>query len=164
MLVAERSVLLLWKKVKEWFWSCISLLIYACFWSLHVTFPYKEILFFFDHCHVPFPYMEPLSFFGRFAQKVLLSCFSDSFVQKTTQQSDGSCNDTSDSQLLYKIFEKRASFFLQTPMKSLLCKEYCNARHDDKIRFLPNCRYHIILIGNIKELLQQLEAFCFNYQ
>ena len=30
--------------------------------------------------------------------------------------------------------------------------------------FLPNCRYHIILIGNLKELLQKLDAFCFNYQ
>ena len=30
--------------------------------------------------------------------------------------------------------------------------------------FLPNCRCHIILIGNIKELLQKLDAFCFNYQ
>ena len=30
--------------------------------------------------------------------------------------------------------------------------------------FLPNCRYHIILIGNIKKLLQKLDAFCFNYQ
>ena len=30
--------------------------------------------------------------------------------------------------------------------------------------FLPKCRYHIILIGNIKELLQKLDAFCFNYQ
>ena len=30
--------------------------------------------------------------------------------------------------------------------------------------FLPNCRYHITLIGNIEELLQKLDAFCFNYQ
>ena len=30
--------------------------------------------------------------------------------------------------------------------------------------FLPNCRYHIFLIGNIEELLQKLDAFCFNYQ
>ena len=30
--------------------------------------------------------------------------------------------------------------------------------------FLPNWRYYIILIGNIKELLQKLVAFCFNYQ
>ena len=48
-----------------------------------------------------FPYMEPFSFFGRFVQKVIVSRFSDSFVQKTTQQkgasADGSCNVTSDS-------------------------------------------------------------------
>ena len=30
--------------------------------------------------------------------------------------------------------------------------------------FLPNSRYHIVLIGNFKELLQKLDAFCFNYQ
>ena len=42
--------------------------------------------------------------------------------------------------------------------------EYCIARHDDEMCFLPNCRYHIILIGNIKELLQKLDAFCSNYQ
>ena len=29
---------------------------------------------------------------------------------------------------------------------------------------LPICRYHFILIGNIKDLLQKLDAFCFNYQ
>ena len=48
--------------------------------------------------------------------------------------------------------------------KDIVSKEYCIARHDDKMCFLPNCRYHIILIGNIKELLQKLDAFCFNYQ
>ena len=77
------------------------------FGHCHVTFPYKEILSIFGHCHVTFPYMEPLSFFGRFVQKVIVSCLSDSFVQKTTQQSDGSCNVTSDSQLLHKFFKKQ---------------------------------------------------------
>ena len=48
--------------------------------------------------------------------------------------------------------------------KYIVSKEYCIARHDDKLCFLPNCRYHIILIGNIKELLQKLDALCFNYQ
>ena len=43
-------------------------------------------------------------------------------------------------------------------------KEYCIARHDDQMCFLPKCRYHILLIGNIKELLQNLATFCFNYQ
>ena len=48
--------------------------------------------------------------------------------------------------------------------KDIVSKEYCIAGHDDKMCFLPNCRYHIILIGNNKELLQKLHAFCFNYQ
>ena len=58
------------------------------------------------------------------------------------------------------------SFFISanTYDKYIVNKEYCTARHDDKMCFLPNCRYHIILIGNIKELLQKLDAFCFNHQ
>ena len=43
-------------------------------------------------------------------------------------------------------------------------KEYCIARRDEKMCFLPNCSYHIILIGNIKGFQQKLYAFCFNYQ
>ena len=50
--------------------------------------------------------------------------------------------------------------------KNVVSEEYCIARHDYKLCFLPNCRYHIILMGNIniKNLLQKLDAFCFNYQ
>ena len=48
--------------------------------------------------------------------------------------------------------------------KFIVSKEYCIAHRDDKMCFLRNCRYHIILIGNIKQLLQKLDAFCFNYQ
>ena len=48
--------------------------------------------------------------------------------------------------------------------KFIVTKEYCIARHDDKMCFLPNCRYHITLIGNTKELLQKSDAFCFNHQ
>ena len=29
---------------------------------------------------------------------------------------------------------------------------------------LVNCKYHIILLGNVKELLQKLDTFCFTYQ
>ena len=123
-----------------------------------------SIQIFFGHCHVAFPYMEPLSFFGRFVQKVIVSCFSDSIVQTTTQQSDGSCNVTCDSQLLYKLFKN--SLFVSANFfgKNFVSKEYCIARHDDKMCFLPSYRYHITLTGNIKELLQKLDAFCFNYQ
>ena len=38
--------------------------------------------------------------------------------------------------------------------KYIVSKEYCIARHDDIMCFLPKCRYHILLIGNIKELLE----------
>ena len=81
------------------------------FGPCQVTFSYREPLSFFGHFHVTYPYMEPLSFFGRFLQKVKVYCFSDSFVEKTTQQSDGSSNVTSDSQLLYKLFEKQPLYF-----------------------------------------------------
>ena len=30
--------------------------------------------------------------------------------------------------------------------------------------FLPACKYHIILLGEIEELLQKLDAFCFTNQ
>ena len=58
------------------------------------------------------------------------------------------------------------SFFISanTYENNTVSKEYCIARHDHKMCFLSNCRYHIILIGNIKELLQKLDAVCFNYQ
>ena len=48
--------------------------------------------------------------------------------------------------------------------KYIVSKEHCIARHEDKICFLPNCRYHNNLIGKIKELLLQFDAFCLNYQ
>ena len=52
----------------------------------------------------------------------------------------------------------------QTYEKYIVSKEYCIARHVDKMCFLAKGRYHIMLIGNIKELLLKLDAFCFNYQ
>ena len=30
--------------------------------------------------------------------------------------------------------------------------------------FLPACKYHIILLGNVEELLKKLDTFCFSYQ
>ena len=65
----------------------------------------------------------------------------------------------------YTIYSKNSLFIsANTYEKNIVSKEYCIARHDDKMCFLPNCRYHIILIGSKKKLLQKLDAFCFNYQ
>ena len=65
----------------------------------------------------------------------------------------------------YTNFSKNRLFNSANTYKDyIVSKEYCIARHDDKMCFLPNCRYHNIPIGNIKELLQKLDAFRFNYQ
>ena len=65
----------------------------------------------------------------------------------------------------YTNYSKNSLFIsANTYEKYIVSKEYCIAGHDDKMCFLPNCRYHILLIGNLKELLQKLDAFCFNYQ
>ena len=50
-------------------------------------------------------------------------------------------------------------------MKNILCiKNTVLPHHEDKMCFLPNCRYHNILICNNKDLLPKLDAFCFNNQ
>ena len=43
-------------------------------------------------------------------------------------------------------------------------EEHSIARHDDRLCFLHNCRYHLFLIGDNKESPEKLDAFCFNYQ
>ena len=48
--------------------------------------------------------------------------------------------------------------------KYIVCKDYCFAHHDDKTCFLPACKYHIVLLGNVQELLKKLDTFCFTYQ
>ena len=45
-----------------------------------------------------------------------------------------------------------------------MSKEYCISHHDDKVCFRNSCRYHNILKGDVKEFLQKLDAFYFNYQ
>ena len=133
-----------------------------------MTFQYKEILFFFGHCHLTFPYMEPLYFFSRFVQKVKVSFFQIHLFRKRRNRNDiqrMSAVMLQVSPSFYTNNSKKSLFVsANTDEKYIVCKEHCIARHDDKMCFLPNCRCHIILIGKIKELLQKLDAFCFNYQ
>ena len=61
----------------------------------------------------------------------------------------------------YIICSKNNVFIsANTYEKYIVSKEYCIARHEVRMHFLPNCRYHNIL----KELLQKLGALCINYQ
>ena len=63
-----------------------------------------------------------------------------------------------------KISEKSLFISTTTFEKYIVCKDYCIAHHDDKTCFLPACKYHIILLGNVEELLKKLDTFCFTYQ
>ena len=65
----------------------------------------------------------------------------------------------------YTNYSKNSLFISANTYEiNFVSKEYCIARHDDKMCFQPTCRYHIILIGNIEDLLQKMDSFCFNYQ
>ena len=82
-----------------------------------------------------------------------------------TQKSDGSCNVTSDCQLLYKVFKKQPPLFCKHICKKHIASKECWFDcHDDNMCFLPNYRNHNILLGDIKDLLQTMDAFCFIYQ
>ena len=48
--------------------------------------------------------------------------------------------------------------------EDIVCEDYCIPHHDDKTCFLPACKFHVILLGEIEELLQKLDTFCFTYQ
>ena len=63
-----------------------------------------------------------------------------------------------------KISEKSLFFSATTYEKYIVCKEFCIAHHNERTCFLPACKYHFVLLGNIQELLKKLDSFCFTYQ
>ena len=63
-----------------------------------------------------------------------------------------------------KLSEKKPVFLCKYIWKNNVCKDYCTANHDDKAWSLPSCKYHIILLGIIEELLKSLDTFYFSYQ
>ena len=108
--------------------------------------------------------MESLSFFGRIVQLILKLVFSDSFVNITTQLSDGSHYVANNTQLLHKTLRKSLFISAETYEKYIVCKDYCIAYHNDKTCFLPSCKNHILLLRILEELLKKLDRFCFTYQ
>ena len=134
------------------------------FGHCHVTIPYKEMLSFFSHCHMTFSYTETLSFFGRFVQKVIISRFSSFFFRK--RRNNQKAAPRLQMILIFQTNYSKKTLFVSANAseKNFMSKEYCIALHGDKMCFLPNRSYHILLMGNIKELLQKLDAIRFNYQ
>ena len=63
-----------------------------------------------------------------------------------------------------KLSEKSLFISANTYEKYIVCKDYCVAHHDDNTCFLPSCKFHILLLGNVEELLKKLDTLCFTYQ
>ena len=45
-----------------------------------------------------------------------------------------------------------------------MCNDYCVAFYNDKTCSVSICKLHVILLGNVEELLKKLDTFCFTYQ
>ena len=63
-----------------------------------------------------------------------------------------------------KNSEKSLFISATTYEKYIVCKDYCFPHHNEKTCFVPACKYHIVLVGNVQELLKNLDTFCFTYQ
>ena len=63
-----------------------------------------------------------------------------------------------------KISERSLFISATTYEKYIVCKDYCIAHHNEKTCFSPACKYHIVLLGNVQELLKKLHSVCFTYQ
>ena len=63
-----------------------------------------------------------------------------------------------------KISENSLFISATTYEKYIVCKDYCIAHHNEKTCSIPACKYHIVLLGNVQELLKKLDTFCFTYQ
>ena len=65
----------------------------------------------------------------------------------------------------YANFSEKSLFISGTTYEIyIVCKDYCIAHHDNKTCFLPSCKYHILLLGNVQEPLKKLNTICFTYQ
>ena len=51
-----------------------------------------------------------------------------------------------------------------TYKKDIVRNDYCVASHNDKICCVSSCKFHVILFGNVEELLKKSDTFCFTYQ
>ena len=90
--------------------------------------------------------------------------FSDSFCHFLSPNSDGSHYVTINPQLLRKNFRKCLFISATTYGKYIVCKNYCIAHHSEKTCFLPAFNYHIVLPGNVQDLLKKWDTLCFTHQ
>ena len=134
---------------KIWFWSCISLLVHA-----------SVLVIVTSHLHILNSFVFLLGLYKKWYYLVFQIHL---FRQRRSNQMAAVMLQVIPS--FYTIYSKTSPYIsANTYEKYNVSKKYCIARHDDKMCFLTNCRSHNILIGNIKELLRKMRAFCFIYQ
>ena len=63
-----------------------------------------------------------------------------------------------------KNSEKSLFISATTHENYIVCKDYCIAHQNEKTCYLPTCKYLIVLLGIVQELLKKLDTFCFTYQ
>ena len=80
--------------------------------------------------------------------------FSDSFCHFLSQFSVGSHYVTNNPQLLRKGSRKNVFISATTSGKYIDCKSYRSAHHNEKTCFLPACKNHIVLLGNVQRLVK----------
>ena len=61
------------------------------------------------------------------------------------------------------VFHGTVFFFLQAEMEIRVSREYCTARHGDDMIFLLVCSDYILLLRDVEEFLQKLEAIFNTY-
>ena len=90
--------------------------------------------------------------------------FSDSFCHFLSQDKGASADGKMAAIMLQSILSFYAKFsekilFISatTYEKYIVSKDYCIAHHNEKTCFLPTCKYHIVLLGNVQELLKKLD-------
>ena len=138
-------------EAKEWFWSCISLLIHVSFlvivtWLFHKrrVFPFLFIVMWQFHIWNFF------LFFCRFVQKVIESCFFQiHFVNFYRSIQMAAIMLQTIPSFYTKLSEKGHFISANTYEKYNVCKDYCNAHHDDKTYFSPACKYHNIVLEDV---------------
>ena len=134
------------------------------FGHCHVTFPYKEIHSFVGHCHVAFPYMLLFSILGNSLCNSKTCCFQIHFVTSYHKIQMAAIMLQTIPSFYAKFSEKSLFISSTTYEKYIVCKDYCIAHHNENTCFLRACKYRIVLLGNVQELLKKLDKFCFTYQ
>ena len=64
----------------------------------------------------------------------------------------------------YAKKSKNSFFFCKYLKKFIVSEEYCIAHPYAELVFLPECRYHNSLLGNVVDLLQQTDSLSLLYQ